>query len=111
MVRELLENEQEDDEEDDEDATNNDGGTPLVGQYVPGCSEEGYFNSVQIWENNKWCVNVVTGAPISDAYTLSDGLPFSCPSKYSCMHTHIQKHRKPLLRIYFLILRLNSVFL
>ena len=65
------EEEDDDDEEDDE--------APLLGRFVPGCSPQGHFNPVQIWEGNRWCVNVVTGKPISPAY--SRALNFTCPSK------------------------------
>ena len=54
-----------------------------LGQFVPGCSERGFFSPVQTWENNRWCVNVVTGEPIGDAYTGGDGFNFTCPSKFS----------------------------
>ena len=85
IVRQLIEGMDDRDDEDDEDGgTNNGGGPALVGQFVPGCLEEGYFNPVQIWENNGWCVDVVTGKPISVAYTLSDDPVISCPSKKQC---------------------------
>ena len=83
IVRELLEtlNNGHDGDEDDEedDAQANDG--PLLGQYVPTCLEEGFFNPVQVWENNLWCVNVVTGQPVSSAYQANSELSFSCRSE------------------------------
>ena len=69
-VRELLHD--RDGAEDEEEA--------LVGQFVPGCVDEGFFSPVQTWEQYRWCVNVVNGEPISDAYTGADGR-FTCPSE------------------------------
>lgn len=67
------------DTDEEDDAEGNDG--PLLGQYVPGCLQDGYFNPVQVWENNLWCVNVVTGEPVSSAYQASNNITFSCPSE------------------------------
>ena len=76
VVREILE---ERDEAAGEDRV------PL-GRFLPGCLENGFFSPVQTWENYRWCVNVVTGEPISEAYTSADGA-FTCPSK--SLHTQI----------------------
>lgn len=51
-VREQLEvaNSRDREDEDEEQVD-----PPLVGQYVPSCLDEGWFNPVQTWENTIWC--------------------------------------------------------
>ena len=72
VVRRLL--------EDDIDEPTSDEEEPPLGEFLPGCHREGFFNPVQVSEANRWCVNVVTGEPIGSAYTASDGLTLTCPS-------------------------------
>ena len=84
VVRELLEtlNRRDDDDDDDNaDENGEENDRPLLGQYVPTCMNEGFFNPVQVWENHLWCVNVVTGQPVSSAYQANDTISFSCPSE------------------------------
>ncbi|CAI8020086.1 Kunitz-type U19-barytoxin-Tl1a [Geodia barretti] len=75
VVRRLL--------EDDRDEPTSDEDEPPLGEFLPGCHREGFFNPVQVSEANRWCVNVVTGEPIGSAYTASDGLTLTCPN---CTH-------------------------
>ena len=110
IVRERLDtNIREKKDSDDEDETSQD--EELLGRYIPSCMEEGWFNPVQTWENNVWCVNVETGRPIGNAYIASSDLSFYCPSELpllvvSCVSTcgavlHFKLLCLPLYRLHY----------
>lgn len=92
IVRERLDNvmnNREKKDSDDEDRTGQD--EELLGRYLPSCTDQGWFNPVQAWENNVWCVNVETGRPIGNAHIASSNLTFYCPSELTlvlcvCLH-------------------------
>ena len=40
--------------------------TGLLGRFIPRCNQDGSFLEVQCHEHYCWCVNVLTGDPVSD---------------------------------------------
>ena len=53
-------------------------GEASLGRYVPQCTDDGLFRTVQVRENYRWCVHALTGKPISDAVNASDDTSI-CP--------------------------------
>ena len=65
-------------------------GGALLGQYIPQCSDDGLFRSLQCSSHYCWCVDSQTGEPTSDMKENGHVNELECGGELSHTHTHTQ---------------------
>ena len=63
--------------------------TPLLGAYSPRCDADGRFRELQCLERYCWCVDNVTGRPLSDMVAYDDLGKLKCAGECACVRVHL----------------------